>query len=247
MTGASGALAAQWRLVWGGLLDLIYPPRCLVCERHGRPPLCGECAAHFVPVPEPVCAVCGRPVEPEAPCRLCAGPPAGGWGFSSARAAAIYQGPLRHAIHRFKYGCSESLGEPLGAFLANRLAADGLLAHPVDVALPVPIHPARERQRGFNQALLLAAPVAAMLGVPLETGALVRVRKTPPQVGLSPDARRRNLRDAFAVPGPARVAGRRVLLVDDVFTTGATVCACAQALKAAGAPAVHVVTLAEGG
>jgi ComF family protein len=216
VTGA--ALAASLRLAWDGLLDLIYPPRCLVCERHGRPALCDECAAHFVPVPEPVCRVCGRPVEGQARCRHCAESPEGGWGFDSARAAAVYQGPLRHAIHRFKYGRAETLGEPLGAFLANRCVVDRLLAHPVDLVLPVPIHPARERGRGFNQALLLAGPVAAMLGVPLEAGALVRVRKTPPQVGLSMEARRRNLNEAFAVPDKGRIAGRQVLLVDDVFT-----------------------------
>nr|CAA9253159.1 Competence protein F homolog, phosphoribosyltransferase domain; protein YhgH required for utilization of DNA as sole source of carbon and energy [uncultured Armatimonadetes bacterium] len=248
-TAVSAGLRKQAKLAWDGVLDLVYPPHCLVCERHARPPLCEDCTAHFAPIPEPVCAVCGRPVEGDAPCRHCAGAPeAGGWGFDTARGAAIYEGALRHAIHRFKYGRMESLGEPLGAYLANRLVADALLSPPPpDLVIPVPIHASRERRRGFNQANVLAAPVAEMLGVPLRPGLLVRTRKTPPQVGLAPEARRSNLADAFTVPGASELAGRRVLLIDDVFTTGSTVSACARALKEAGAASVRVATLAAGG
>ena len=243
----TAAVAEAARLAWEGLLDLLYPPHCLVCEEHGRPALCESCAARFTPVPEPVCAVCGRPAEGHRPCRLCAGMSPGGWSFQTARAAAIYEGPLRHAIHRFKYGRMEVLGEPLGAYLANRLVVDGLLSEPVDGVVPVPIHPARERERGFNQAALLGEPVARMLGVPLLPQALRRVRRTPPQVGLPPEARRANLRDALAVPEPANVAGRHVLLIDDVFTTGATSDMCARVLTQAGAASVRVATLAAGG
>lgn len=238
------------QLIWDGLLDLVYPPRCLVCERPYRPPLCEACHAHFVPLGEPVCAVCGRPMESEASgCRPCeAAEKGGGWGFDTARAAAVYQGPLRHAIHRFKYGRAASLGLPLGAYLANRAVADGLVFFPIDLVVPVPMHAQRERRRGFNQAVLLAREVAALSGVPLAPTALRRVRKTAAQVGLSTDRRRANLSaGVFSVPDPAVVAGKRVLLIDDVFTTGATVSACARALKAAGAGEVHVLTLAAGG
>jgi ComF family protein len=191
-------------------------------------------------------------VEPTAPaCRACADQ-ANGWGFDRARAAAVYEGPLRLAIQRFKYNRAEALGEPLGAFLANRCVVDGLLGDTsgiagYDAVVPVPIHPVRARSRGFNQALLLAAPVAGLLGAPLAPELVRRVRKTPPQVGLTGDARRANPLNAFAVPAPDAVAGRRVLLIDDVFTTGATVSACAAALKAAGARRVDVATLAAGG
>ncbi len=243
-------MAEAARLAWDGLLDFLYPPRCLVCEEHARPALCNSCTACFTPVPTPACPVCGRPVEGSSPCRLCAGMPTGGggdWAFASARAAAIYEGPLRHAIHRFKYGRMILLGEPLGAFLANRLVVDGLLGEAVDAVVPVPIHPVRQRERGFNQTELLAAPVAAMLSVPLLPRALRRVRRTPPQVGLPPEARRANLQDAIAAPEPKLLAGCRVLLVDDVFTTGTTTDTCARSLKEAGAACVYVATLAAGG
>ncbi len=238
-------------LAWDGLLDLVYPPRCLVCEEHARPVLCEECADRFVvPIPEPICAVCGRPNVPdETDCRHCReNRPDNGWGFATARATAIYEGPLRHAIHRLKYGRSEPLGDALGAFLANRLVADELLVWPrPDVVVPVPIHAARLAKRGFNQAAVLAAPVAALLGVPFLPHVVVRARKTPPQVGLSRQARLANLAGAFVVSEPAAVAGKIVLLIDDVFTTGTTVSACAQALGDAGAARVDVATLAGGG
>lgn len=238
---------ALLRQTAAGLLDLVYPPRCLVCERAGAPVVCEECAAAFVFIPEPVCAVCGRPQE-GASCGLCA--LSAPWGFDRARAAAVYAGPMRHAIHLLKYRGGENLGAPLGAHLANRCVADGLLPEPhrIDAVAAVPMHPARERRRGYNQAQLLAAPVAELLGKPLlPPGALRRTRRTAAQVGLLPDARRRNL-DAcsFAVGDTSLVAGRHLLLIDDVFTTGATVSACAGALKAAGAATVTVATLAAG-
>jgi len=232
-----------------GLLDLVYPPQCLVCGRAGAPVVCEECVTSFVPIPEPSCAICGRPQEGAA-CGLCA--LSAPWGFDIARAASVYTGPMRHAIHVLKYRGGENLGAALGAHLANRCVADGLL--PADVAAcigavaAVPMHAARERRRGYNQARLLAEPVAQLIGVPLlGPDALTRARKTAAQVGLSPEARRRNLSaDAFSVPDPAQVAGRHLLLIDDVFTTGTTVSACAAALKAAGAASVNVAALAAG-
>jgi ComF family protein len=249
MIGA--ALKTTVKQTAAGLLDLVYPPRCLVCERPGAPVVCDACAAAFAPVPEPGCPVCGRPQEGDE-CRLCAlAAESGGWGFDAARGAAVYSGPMRHAVHRLKYGGAENLGEPLGAFLANRLVADGLLpdAGRIQGVVAVPMHTGRERRRGYNQARLIAAPVAAMLGVPLvDARAVTRTRKTAAQVGLSPDARRRNLdAGAFAVGEPAAVAGRHLLLVDDVFTTGTTASACAAALRAAGAASVTAATLAAGG
>ncbi len=239
------------RLAWDGLLDLVYPPHCLVCEEHARPILCEECAARFVvPIPEPICAICGRPNEPDdTDCRHCReNRPGGGWGFDTARATAIYEGPLRHAIHRLKYGRSEPLGAALGAFLANRLVADELLVWPrPDAVAAVPIHAQRLAKRGFNQAATLGSPVADLLGVPFLPRAVVRARRTPPQVGLSRDARLANLADAFVVPDPAAVAGKTLLLIDDVFTTGTTASACAHALKNARALRVDVATLAAGG
>jgi ComF family protein len=153
---------------------------------------------------------------------------------------------MREAIHALKFGGRPVLATPLGRLLAEA-GARALPAPPADWAdglVPVPLHPARLAERGFNQAELLAAPCAARWRVPVLSRALVRRRPTLPQTDLDPAARRANVRDAFRVPRPAAVEGRRVLLVDDVLTTGATVGAAARALRAAGAAAVGVLTLA---
>lgn len=237
-----------------GLLDLIYPPMCLVCgERVDTGTLCDRCIDSFLPVPEPGCPVCGRPTERDrcGTCERFAEATGKAFAFEAACAGAVYMGALRHAVHLLKYREKERLGAPLGAFLANRLLVDGLLADPdsVDAVACVPMHPSRERQRGYNQSRLLAGPIGDLLAVPLlADGVIIRSRKTAQQVGLTDRARRGNITpEAFAVPDPAVIAGKRLLLIDDVFTTGATVSACASALKRAGASSVRVASLAAGG
>ncbi|MBC7806189.1 MAG: ComF family protein [Akkermansiaceae bacterium] len=237
-----------------GLLDLIYPPMCLVCgDRTETGTLCERCVASFLPIPEPCCRVCGRPREGEncGTCARFAEETGKSFAFDGACASAVYAGALRHAVHLLKYREKERLGPPLGAFLTNRLVVDGLLPDPksVEVLVAVPMHPSRERWRGYNQARLLAEPVAELLAVPLlPNGTVVRTRKTTQQVGLTDRARRSNVTpDAFAVPDPSAVSGKRILLVDDVFTTGATASACADVLKRAGASYVQVASLAAGG
>ena len=257
------ALRHVWRLAVpaiGGLLDLVYPPRCLVCDRYDTPALCETCYEAFTPLTEPTCPACGRSVERREDgglghCHTCAeaGAAFGRWAFDTARTAAIYEGPMRHAIHRLKYDSCEALAEPLGAFLANRIAVDGLLAGTalgqIDGIAAIPISAARERRRGFNQARLLAEPVAAILGVDLLDRAVIERIRRAAQVGLAPRERRRNLTSAFSVAERQReaVEGRHLLLIDDVFTTGSSLHECARALKAAGAASVIGVTLAGGG
>lgn len=233
-----------------GLLDLVYPPMCLVCEnRLESGTLCENCIASFEPVDDPVCAVCGRG-RGGATCRNCERfltETGAAFAFDAARAGAVYGGALRHAIHLLKYRGGENLALPLGAFLANRIVVDRLLPEPVaQIVAYVPMHPKRERGRGYNQARLLAEPVAELLGVPLlQSAAFVRIRNTTPQMGSSDRARRGNLRgETFAVQDEVAVRGKDVLLLDDVFTTGATVNACAAVLKKSGAASVRVVCLA---
>jgi ComF family protein len=152
----------------------------------------------------------------------------------AVRAACAYAGPVRQAIHRLKYQRERHLAEPLAILVEDCLAARPLA---VDAVVPVPLDPGRQRARGYNQAALLATPLAQHLGRPLVVDALRRVRSTRPQVGLSARARRANVRGAFAAAAGA-VAGARLLVVDDVMTTGATLQACAEALHGAGADAV---------
>ena len=162
--------------------------------------------------------------------------------FEQARSFGPYEGTLQTLIQRFKYDGLRPLARPLGKFLAE--AARRLEAHSWDLILPVPLHRRRQRQRGFNQAELLAAQVSKVLGVPMGSKDCVRIRDTRPQTGLRAAERRKNVTGAFHVPHPESVRTLRVLLLDDVLTTGATVNACAQALLEAGAQGVWVATLA---
>ena len=227
-------------------LSLLYPPRCLLCRTLGSACLCGRCAAAIVPVPEPLCARCGQGVSPEGGgCYNCTRRrPA----FARARAMGAYEGVLRAGIHQFKYRDRPQLAEPLGLLLADfaRTHASDLHGLAFDALLPVPMHPIRRRLRGYNQSERLARVLARELGLPLDTRSLTRGRPTRPQVGLSEDARRRNLSGAFAVSDLDAVRGKTLLLIDDVATTGSSLHGCAEALKAGGAKAVCALTLAAG-
>jgi ComF family protein len=159
--------------------------------------------------------------------------------FDTVYSFGSYEGALRELIHLFKYGKVESLAPPLSRLLIQALP----LGHQFDMVIAMPMHWRKHWERGFNQAELLARPVAKRYGLKLSTN-LVRKRYTKPQAGLSESQRRDNLRDSFRVRKAEQIAGRRVLLIDDVFTTGATLRAAAGALKAARAARVSALTLA---
>jgi ComF family protein len=213
---------------WTAALAAIFPARCLGCGRRGVTfcPACWDALPRLHP---PYCPRCSRPERSGTHCRDCrrASP-----ALAAVRAACAYGGAAGLAVRRLKYSQERHLVEPLARLLLECLAARPLT---VDALVAVPLDGARARERGYNQAALLAAPVAEALGVPLAPTWLRRSRPTRPQVGLSARERRANVRGAFICPEPAPVAGRRVLLVDDVMTTGATLEACAEALVAAGA------------
>lgn len=196
--------------VWRGLLDLVAPRRCAACDEA------------LDPEERAFCAGCGVLLDP-------------GERIGSGMSAYVYGGPMAEAVRRLKYGRRTELAPVLGAMLAARAIE---LAGEVDAVVPVPLHASRLRRRGFNQAALLARPVARALGAPLVTSELRRLRDTPPQAGLDAGSRVRNVRGAFVA---LRAPGARVLLVDDVRTTGATLAECAEALTIAGAE--HVLTL----
>jgi ComF family protein len=160
--------------------------------------------------------------------------------LSRLRSAVAYDGPIERAVHRFKYGGWRKLAGPLSELVAERLVVEGLSARSV---VAVPLHPMRLRQRGFNQAELLAAELRRRLVVFEPVGKLVRTRPTPPQVGRDRLRRFENVRDAFEWHGPV-LGGEALLLIDDVATTGATLDACAKALREAGSGPVTGVSVA---
>lgn len=203
-------------------LNLVFPPRCVSCGHSGAW-LCSGCVDEilFYEPPWPRMLEDLRPLQ-------------------QARAAAHLEGPLRQAIHAFKYDGLRALASTLGEILCDCWDADPF---PVDIVVPVPLHPARLRERGYNQSSLLARELSRHTGVPIAETALLRIGATAPQVGLDADQRASNVENAFRCHDD-RLAGRKVLLIDDVLTTGSTLRACARAALQDRADAVWALTLA---
>ncbi len=226
--------ASPLQSLWSALLDLIYPPRCVGCQRPG-PWLCADCLAAIEPVPEPVCRLCGDMVLAGDLCPACRRHPLR---IDGIRSVGLHRGPLREAVHGLKYKRQRHLAPVLAGLMAKRLQVAPL---PADVLVPVPLHPDRQRQRGYNQAVLLAAALAGP-AVPILAGSLVRTRPTGTQTHLGRDERMANMSGAFTCRN-GDLAGKRVLLIDDVCTTGATLEACALACRQAGTLSVWGLTL----
>jgi ComF family protein len=234
------------------LVDVILPQHCYHCGRPiasaGRRSFCDSCWSLIRLITPPYCPCCGEPFRspiastysPEHRCGACrAQPPP----FDHARAVGRYEGPLRQAIHQLKYRGKLHLTQPL-----LRLALEHFDAHfpgtVFDAIIPVPLHRERLMQREFNQATVFARGLAPYLHAPVLERLLVRVRSTRPQVELSGSERRQNVKHAFAVTHAAALEDKQVLVVDDVFTTGATLGEIARTLKVAGATQVDVFALA---
>ena len=238
-----GASAAR------AIFGLLVPPRCLACDEALDPErarrICKTCLESIERLcfeGIPCCPHCGIPTGPawkgggDTPCGPCThSPPT----FEAARAWGFHEDALREAVLRLKFSGRSALAAPLGALIAH--AAQAL--PPADAVVAVPLHPRRLRERGFNQAALLARAAAADLDLPMLSGALERVRETGAQTELDRALRAANLRGSMRAERRL-VDGRAILLVDDVLTTGATASACAAALLAAGAASVFVATVA---
>jgi ComF family protein len=220
------------------LLDLLFPPRCVGCQEEG-PFLCSTCLSQATPLTPPFCVLCGEPTSAlSVLCRNCRETPLC---IDGIRSAFYYQGVIREAIHKLKYQYLKAVAPPLARLLADYLSRTPL---PADVLVPVPLHPRRLRERGYNQAALLAKELGRLTGLPVAEGALRRARSTQAQARApGREQRRSNVAGAF-ICRPEAVEEKRVLLVDDVCTTGFTLEACAVALKDAGAATVWGLTVA---
>ncbi len=231
------------------VLDILYPRSCIGCGvtspetfRH----ICWECWAGSLRVEPPFCALCGDPVagtvEHEFVCYACSAEfPA----FDAARSVARYDGVVGEALRMLKYEKAMWLAPDLAVLLHNCLLAEYPRCE-FDLLVPVPLHHIRRRERGFNQSAILARELGRRLGRAVVPRAVHRIRPTITQTHLTAKQRLSNVKNAFQSVRRKRLAGQRVLLVDDVMTTGATVNACAKALKKGGASSVHVITVARG-
>jgi ComF family protein len=247
------SLRSHFRGMCEAFASLVLPAPCRVCTRildTGSPiPFCSACInALTQPLPKPLCGQCGRPIvsaavaEAASPplCHLCR---AGTYAFDFARSFGAYSPRMSRAILLLKYGNVA----PLGKWFARRLVSLVEL-QPLDFAadavVPVPLDSGRLRERGYNQAELIAKPFARLLGIPFRSYLLVRTRPRPNQLRLTRRERWKTVRGAYATHKSAQVDKLRVILVDDVFTTGATLDACSRALKGAGAARVVGLTVA---
>jgi len=222
----------------GATLDLVFPPQCALCRRAGAM-LCGDCVEALPRADGPRCGRCWERVRNRPLCRYCAESPPR---YASLRSAFLMEGGARQLVHELKYGGMIAIAAPMADLLM-----EGCDVEDVDVVVPVPLHASRERSRGFDQAATLARHVAKRMRLPCERRAARRIRATAPQVKtMSREARRENVAGAFSAQ-PGAVEGRRVLLIDDVATTGATLDACATALLDAGAASVRCATFARAG
>lgn len=229
------------------LMALCFPPACLACKTSLSVDtfllFCPTCLKQINLITEPLCTVCGKSFPFAAKgnhlCGLCL---QHSWHFSQARAVVQYQGSIIKAMQKFKYGgCMAGLN----SFAKIKTIAPHLGdMSETDIIIPVPLHIKRLRKRGFNQALLLSRFFFPQQKGLINTSLLIRSRWTAPQTTLSGITRRQNLKNAFKVEDQIKIKNKKIILVDDVFTTGATVNECAYTLKKAGAQEVQVLTMA---
>jgi len=252
---ASERRGSPLRITSGHFLDdlvsAFFPRTCPLCRRRIREPgagFCVPCTSSFSFIRPPFCIDCGAPLSAHREgtpvrCISCLiRPPSPRERRPTVRSAALHTGTLRDALLGVKFAGRTDTAHSLGLLLRDRYP-DSFGSDLFDLVLPMPLHVRRLRQRGFNPCDFLARPLARELGLPVDRGSVARTRDTPPQRGTGRRQRRRNLAGAFAVNDPARVRGRSILILDDVYTTGATVEALSRALISAGAVRVAAYTL----
>ena len=218
-------------------LDLLFPPVCAACNTLGSL-ICDDCLAQMPAVVEPLCGRCGRSLLYAASvCGSCLQP---SFRLQQVRAPLVYHDPAARIIHKMKYDGLFALAKPLARIMALKWPD---WDHDPEMIVPIPLHKRRQRRRGFNQSTLLALHLGQQLNIAVDAQAMKRVKHTNPQIGLNPIERLENVRGAFLADSQ-RTRNKQILLVDDVYTTGATMSAAADALLASGAATVSAYCLA---
>jgi competence protein ComFC len=240
-------LKQSLKLLGTSLVELFFPRQCAGCQKswlHIRQGFwCEACQEELPWIAPPICPRCGRPFpkSPSSPDHLCGDCLQSAFLFDSARSATQHSGVVRKRIHQLKFGGRLFWAPPLAELLVDLFRREE--SAPVDIIFPVPLHVRRLRQRGFNQAGLLAKAFGRRLGLPVLYDVLVRKCWTEPQTRLNREERLKNVRDAFQVLDIGKVKDLSVLIIDDVYTTGTTLNECAKTLKSVGASAVHALTV----
>lgn len=231
----------------GLLTDFVFPPYCTSCHtrmpENQREPICQACWRQATIWQSGACQRCGAGLSAGISPRLCPACRIEGWDCSDVRTPGPFAGTVAEAIHLLKYSAKRSIARRLATLMFQCLGSDGRYLQS-DLIAAVPLHRARLRERGYNQAQLLADELSRMTGIPTDGRAVFRIRHNPSQTKLDKKQRLENVRDIFRAKEPWRVRGRRVILVDDVLTTGATIGSCARALLEAGATEVLALTAA---
>lgn len=229
------------------LLQFFLPPQCHCCDKfleERQQGICPDCLSKIHWIEPPFCSVCGTPfASKEVRSHLCGPCMTKKKHFTMARALGSYEGTLQEAIHRWKYQGKTHLTPFFGKWMEEGLSRYWA-PNPFDLLIPVPLHKKRLRERGFNQALLLVKELSHRTGISYLKRVLQKRKSTAPQVHLSGVEREKSIRGSFQVIGGESLEGKSILLVDDVYTTGATVNECAKVVRASGAERVDVLTLA---
>ncbi|MGA3118962.1 MAG: ComF family protein [Syntrophobacteraceae bacterium] len=232
-----GSIGSGLKFAGSVLVDLCLPRSCAGCQRIDTQPQrswCLECWENIPWVVSPLCPGCGRPFtdSPDSPDHLCGECIDPTFHFDTARSAVLHEGIIRSRIHQFKFGAQMEWAPPLVELL--EIAYAGWRLPEPALIVPVPLHPKRLKERGFNQSGLLAREFARKIKAPVSFDAIIRKNRTEPQTRLNRRERLENVKGAFEIPDARRVRGRSILVIDDVFTTGTTLSECARVLKSKG-------------
>lgn len=239
-----------WRPTFVKLAELLFfPSFCCICrallEKSGEKVVCNRCLDKIRLNRAPFCLSCGRFFNAQGKPHLCAACIRSRPTFSYHRSFSLYQGVLKDTILLFKYKKYKVLGKLLARIVYQGLKKDDRLWWGIEVIIPVPLHPAREKTRGFNQSRVLARELGEIVNIDIIEGVLVKPINVPPQTTLTAKERRKNIKGAFKVSDKAKIKDKTILLVDDVFTTGATIQECSTVLINAGAKEVRGITVAQ--